>query len=266
MSPVFEAFLASYRSNLFLLFPVATVLISMFAFVVFAGPLTAIAAWDPLRLRPYRIQSRRPRPQDLVWPSIGMWLANNLLMLAAVAAAWPLLQHSGIHAGPLPPWYVIAVQVVFFIFLDDFLFYWMHRSLHVPWLFKRIHGWHHRILTPWAITGHYMHPIEYLLTGATALVGPLLLSSHVVTLWIWFTFRQWEAAEGHCGYEFPWTPTHLLPFTDGAVHHDVHHARVRGNYAGFLAYLDGLFGTYSRGYEAELRARRGWAVPRIVPG
>ena len=49
-----------------------------------------------------------------------------------------------------------------------------------------------------------------------------------MTLWLWFAFRQWEAAEGHCGYEFPWTPTHLFPGNDGARHHDFHHARVRG--------------------------------------
>ena len=139
---------------------------------------------------------------------------------------------------------------------QDFLYYWFHRAMHGRWLYKRIHGWHHRIVTPWAITGHYMHPLEYNLTGAVALIGPLLLGSHLVVVWLWFCFRQWEAAEGHCGYDFPWTPTHFLPGNDGAVHHDVHHARVRGNYAGFLTIWDGVFGTYARGYAEELAARR----------
>lgn len=35
-------------------------------------------------------------------------------------------------------------------------------------------------LTPWAVTGHYMHPIEYLLTAAVALIGPLWVGAHVV--------------------------------------------------------------------------------------
>jgi sterol desaturase/sphingolipid hydroxylase (fatty acid hydroxylase superfamily) len=91
-----------------------------------------------------------------------------------------------------------AAQVVFFVYLDDFLYYWFHRGMHGRWLYKHVHGWHHRIVTPWAITGHYMHPVEYSLTGTVALIGPLLLGSHVVTLWVWFAFRQWEAAEGHC--------------------------------------------------------------------
>jgi 4-alpha-methyl-delta7-sterol-4alpha-methyl oxidase len=259
-----QEFLDLYLTDLFWYFPVATFTISAFGFMLFAAPMTLLAAMDPPALRRYRIQSRKPRRQDLVGPSIKSWLVNNLVMLVLVIVSWPVLRLTGIHAGALPPWYVIAAQVVFFIFLDDFLFYWAHRGLHTQWLYKRIHGWHHTILTPWAITGNYMHPVEFVIIGSLALVGPVLLGVHVVTLWVWLIFRQWEAAEGHCGYDFPWSPTHLLPFSDGAVHHDVHHARVRGNYAGFLAYADGLFGTYSRGYEESLRERHGWAAPRIV--
>jgi 4-alpha-methyl-delta7-sterol-4alpha-methyl oxidase len=158
--------------------------------------------------------------------------------------------------APLPPWWVIAGQVVFFVYLDDFLYYWFHRTMHGRWLYKHVHGWHHRIVTPWAITGHYMHPLEYVLTGTVALIGPLLVGAHVVTLWVWFAFRQWEAAEGHCGYDFRWTPTHLFLGNDGARHHDFHHARVRGNYAGFFPIWDRVFGTYAKGYAAVLGGSR----------
>jgi 4-alpha-methyl-delta7-sterol-4alpha-methyl oxidase len=246
---------AAYRDPLFVLFPVATMSIAMVAFAVFAAPLTWIAATDPLSLRRFRIQSRHPRPQELVGPSVRSWLVNNAAMAVAVVASWPLLRLSGVHAGPFPPWYVAGAQLLFFVYLDDFLYYWMHRAMHTRWLYKRIHGWHHRIVTPWAVTGHYMHPLEYVLTGSLALAGPLLVGAHVGVVWLWFSFRQWEAAEGHCGYDFPWTPTHFLPFNDGAVHHDVHHARVRGNYAGFLTHVDGFFGTYARGYGEELAKR-----------
>lgn len=243
-------------SSLFVLFPVATLLISMVAFALFAGVLTAIAAADPPALRRHRIQSRRPRAQELVGPSIRSLLVNNAVALVGVAGAWPLLGLSGVHAGPPPPWWEIAWQLVFFIYLDDFLYYGMHRAMHTRWLYKRVHGWHHRIVTPWAVTGNYMHPVEFVSTAGVAMVGPLLLGSHVVTVWAWFVWRQWEAAEGHCGYDFPWTPTHFFPGNDGAVHHDVHHARVRGNYAGFFTIWDRVFGTFAKGYGEELAARR----------
>ena len=177
-------------------------------------------------------------------------------MAVATLAAWPLLRLSNVHAGPLPAWWVIVLQLAFFVVLDDFLFYWMHRGLHESrWLFKKVHSTHHRIMTPWAITGNYMHPLEYVLTGTVMLIGPLLVGAHVVTLYIWIVMRQWEAAEGHAGYDFPWSPSHLIPFSDGATHHDFHHAKVKGNYAGYFPWTDAAFGTLCAGYPEHLATR-----------
>jgi 4-alpha-methyl-delta7-sterol-4alpha-methyl oxidase len=199
----------------------------------------------------------------MVLQSLRSWAINNLALAAASLALWPLIAHSGIHAGPLPPAWVIALQLLLFVYLDDFLYYWMHRAMHTRWLLSHVHGWHHRVLAPWAITGHYMHPLEYLLTGTLAFAGPLLLGSHVVVLWLWVAFRQWEAAEGHCGYALPGSPTRWLPFSDGALHHDFHHARVRGNYAGFLPLWDRVFDTCVRDYQ---RDRDAWRRTRATSG
>lgn len=260
-----DAALATYHDPRFWLIPVATVLISMAAFLLFAGPLTFIAWRNPAWARGARIQQPRGAREmseaeaetrnilvqgpRMVRRSVGSWLTNNVWMMAASIAGWPLMSLAGIHTGALPPLWVLALQLLFCIYLDDFLYYWMHRAMHTRWLLKHVHGWHHRVLAPWAITGHYMHPLEYVLTGSLAFLGPALLGSHVVLLWTWIVFRQWEAAEGHCGYAFSFSPTRWLPFSHGAVHHDFHHARVRGNYAGFLPLWDRVFGTQVRDYE-----------------
>jgi len=47
---------------------------------------------------------------------------------------------------------------------------------------------------------------------------------------------------------------YLFLGSDGARHHDFHHARVRGNYAGFFPIWDRAFGTFAKGY-AEVLAR-----------
>ena len=252
---VWDDFLQLYQDPLFVWFPVATVGVSMAAFMLFALPLTAIAAADPAWARPYRIQSRKARP-GVFWPSVWSWLENNLWLMAASALAWPILRLSGVHMGPLPPWYVVLGSLLLFVYLDDFLYYGFHRLMHRRWWFKRVHGKHHRIYTPWAITGNYMHPFEYVMTGTIMLVGPLLLGSHLLTIWLWVVFRQWEAAEGHCGYAVPWSPTRFLPFSDSSLHHDFHHSRVRGNYAGFLAIWDRVFRTVIKGYPTAVHAFR----------
>jgi plant 4alpha-monomethylsterol monooxygenase len=237
-----------YREPLFWSFPIGSLVVSVVAFACFAAPLTWIAWAEPAWARRHRLQSRAPREQQLVARSIGWWVVNNACLAVATIASWPLLRLTRVHAGPLPSWWIVVAEVVFFVYLDDFLYYWFHRTMHGRWLYKHVHGWHHRIVTPWAVTGHYMHPLEYVLTGTVALIGPLVVGAHVVTLYAWFAFRQWEAAEGHCGYDFPWSPTKLFVGTDGARHHDFHHARVRGNYAGYFPIWDRAFGTFAKGY------------------
>ncbi|MFA5939019.1 MAG: sterol desaturase family protein [Sinimarinibacterium sp.] len=272
MNALLDAAIDTYGEPLFLLIPVATVLLSMVAFLGFAGPMTWLAARDPAWARRWKIQNsgqntRGARLSDadaeargiliqgprMVRQSVRQWLINNVWMFAGAIAAWPLMRLSGIHVGPLPPAWVLVLQLLFCIYLDDFLYYWMHRAMHTRWLLKHVHGRHHRVLAPWAITGHYMHPVEYVLTGSLAFLGPALLGAHVALLWIWIVFRQWEAAEGHAGYDLPWTPTHWLPGSHGALHHDFHHARVRGNYAGFLPLWDRVFGTLVRDYDRALQ-------------
>jgi len=128
---VFDTLLASYDEALFWLFPVGASVVSMTAFVLFALPLTLVAHRDPASLRRYRIQPRRKSSQPIVWRSIRLWLLNNAIMTVMVVISWPLLlRHCGVHAGPLPAWWVIVLQLAVFIYLDDFLYYWMHRAMH----------------------------------------------------------------------------------------------------------------------------------------
>lgn len=237
-------------------------LVSMASFVAFATPMTLLAWRDPAWARPYRLQTRRPRAQGLVGPSIGRWVVNNLAMGFVVVLLWPVLRPNRMVSGPLPSLWVVAAQLFAFAALDDFLYYWVHRALHTRWLFKNIHGVHHRIVTPWAVTGHYMHPVEYVTTGLLMLAGPALFGAHVLTAWLWIVLRQWEAAEGHSGYAFPWSPSKLFPGSDGAAHHDAHHALVHGNYAGYFPHCDRLFGTLVKGYE---ELRRGPRARREAP-
>jgi sterol desaturase/sphingolipid hydroxylase (fatty acid hydroxylase superfamily) len=251
-----DSILAMYRDPLFLLFPVAGSLVSMAAYLVFAIPLTWIAYADPPSLRKYRIQERRMEPGKVIGPAIRYWVMNNLIMTAVVVIGWPIMRHTGIHTGPLPAWWVIALQIVFFIYLDDFLFYWLHRALHSKLMFRRIHSVHHRATTPWACSAQYLHPVEFVLTASLMLVGPNLLGSHVVTIWIWIVVRQWLGTEAHTGYSFPWNPTYLLPGYGGTEYHDFHHAKFTGNYAAFLGHLDRIFGTSAPRYLEHLAAKR----------
>lgn len=55
--------------------------------------------------------------------------------------------------------------------------------------------------------------------------------------------RVAETIDGHCGYEFSWSPYRLLPLSGSSEYHNFHHSHNVGNYASFFSYWDSLFGT-----------------------
>ena len=43
----------------------------------------------------------------------------------------------------------------------------------------------------------------------------MLLTRHLFSLWAWLFIRLYQTVEAHSGYDFPWSPTKLLPFWGG---------------------------------------------------
>lgn len=66
---------------------------------------------------------------------------------------------------------------------------------------------------------------------------------HLYTLGFWYIIRTFETIDGHCGYEFSWSPYRLLPFSGSSEYHHYHHSHNIGNYSSFFYYWDTLCGT-----------------------
>ena len=260
---VFSYWQGFYTDPWFWQFPMATLAISMAAFLLVAIPLTIIAWQDPVALRKYKIQSKPFEMKKFLLPSISRIIINNIILASLLVLVWPLLKLTGVHNGALPVWYIIIAQLVFFVLLDDFLYYWMHRYMHEnKWLLKHIHSVHHRIHNTCGVNGNYMHWVEYSLTATLTLVGPMLIGAHIYVVYLWVILRQVEGADGHIGYDIPWNPAHLLPIYEGPVYHDFHHAKFKGNYAGFLPYLDKYLGkTHIPAYLHYLQQKKNGLTP-----
>ena len=85
-----------------------------------------------------------------------------------------------------------------------------------------------------------------MISNATStLLGGFILGSrmHGASLMVWITVRQLETHDAHSGYEFPWSPFRLLPFSADATYHDYHHSRNVGNYSSTMTIWDTIFNT-----------------------
>lgn len=76
-------------------------------------------------------------------------------------------------------------------------------------------------------------------------MGVLLLDTriHLVTTLVWTVYRVSESHDAHSGYDWPWSPFRLVPFSAPASYHNFHHSHNVGNYATFFSLWDTVFGT-----------------------
>ena len=107
-------------------------------------------------------------------------------------------------------------------------FYFIHRLLHWPPLFKIAHAVHHRnvSLGPWS--GFSMHPIEHLIYFSSVLIH-VVLPSHPIHILFHMQFNALGASTGHTGFEaltFRGKPIFYLT----SFHHQLHHRFVDCNY------------------------------------
>lgn len=144
----------------------------------------------------------------------------------------------------VPHWYTSLWQIGVAMLVEDCLFYWAHRTLHHPKLYGPIHKLHHQYKSSIGLASEYAHPIEFIFSNALPFTaGPLLVGMHYWTFLMWNALRVGETVDGHSGYEFPWSPFRLLPFSGSSTGHEYHHWANIGNYGSFFTFWDRLMGT-----------------------
>jgi sterol desaturase/sphingolipid hydroxylase (fatty acid hydroxylase superfamily) len=151
----------------------------------------------------------------------------------------------------MPSYLEIIVQMLFCMFIEDFLFYLSHRLLHTKYFYSKIHKFHHEYVETVAISATYSHFLEYILGNILpSSVAPLILGTkmHFITYLVYITMVLHESHDGHSGYTFPWSPHRVIPFTFDAEFHIFHHWRYTGNYANYLSIWDRVFGTVNKSY------------------
>ncbi len=190
--------------------------------------------------RPFTLNSQLL--DNMVWTlgsGVAVWTAYEVLMLWAIANG---------HA-PILPWAGNPVWFVALVFLTpmwiSFHFYWVHRWLHWPPLYRLAHSLHHRNTNvgPWS--GLSMHPLEHLIFFSSVLVH-WFVAAHPIHILFHMQHQALTAATSHTGFE-GLVIARRSRFALGTFHHQMHHRYFDCNYGNLEVPWDKWLGSFHDG-------------------
>lgn len=170
---------------------------------------------------------------------VFFWTLYEVILFWAMANGWTPI----IYWSENPVWF--ALLLVLTPIWISFHFYWIHRLLHWPPLYRVAHGLHHRNTNvgPWS--GLSMHPLEHLLFFSSVLIH-LIIPAHPLHILFHMQHQSLTAATSHTGFE------NLLIKDEktlalGTFHHQLHHRYFEVNYGNLQMPWDKWFGSFHDG-------------------
>jgi sterol desaturase/sphingolipid hydroxylase (fatty acid hydroxylase superfamily) len=216
-----------------------------------------------------RLRQRRVAPRDPVAGQVRREILHSVRSIAifglvtaavlfAAALGWTRLYWRVDQYG----WEWLVASVGVMVLMHDAYFYWTHRLMHHPRVYRLVHRTHHLSTSPTPWAAYAFSPAEAVVQAG---IGPLIVFTVPTHPLAFGTFMVWQITFnvlGHCGYEIlPWwfmrTPLGWL--LNSVTHHAQHHERFRANYGLYFNVWDRLMGTNHPDYEGRFERAAGGA-------
>jgi len=201
-----------------------------------------------------KIIPRLPQSSE-VWREIR-YSALTLVIFGAVGAATIVAARMGFtqlyfklnQHGWAWFWTSVACAIV----LHDTYFYWTHRLMHHPRLFRAFHRVHHLSHNPSPWAAYAFSPLEAVVEAGIFPLAVMIIPMHPLAF---AAFMGWQIVFnviGHTGYEI--YPRWLMNTWFGKIantptNHVMHHETLRGNYGLYFNVWDRLMKTNHEDYE-----------------
>jgi sterol desaturase/sphingolipid hydroxylase (fatty acid hydroxylase superfamily) len=259
-------------SNPFLFF-IATLVV----FVVVIGRYLLIAGifyavfhmWYPQKWQQRKINNRGYKKDQ--FRKEVFWSTVTALIFAVSGAVTLLLWQKGytkvyFNANDYPLWW-LPLSLIIAMVVHETYYYWLHRWMHHPKVFKIVHKVHHdsNITSPW--TAFSFHPIEGFFQAIFLPLLLMVLPMHLYVLIIQLTIMTFSSVINHLDIELYPRNFHkhfLGKWLIGATHHSLHHKQFKCNYGLYFTFWDKWKRTESPLYEKLFEEKTTAAAEAIV--
>jgi sterol desaturase/sphingolipid hydroxylase (fatty acid hydroxylase superfamily) len=232
-------------------------------YLVIAGvAFLVFYVWKRKRFLYRKIQNRFPKNADYL-REIGYSALTSVIFgaTAFICLGTPLRQYTQFYTDINQysmGWFWLSIVIA--ILLNDTYFYWIHRMMHHPKLYRSMHLTHHLSVNPSPWAAFAFHPLEAVVEAGTI---PLLLFAipmHPLAFLAFVLFMTVFNVYGHLGYELYPQKLYKHPlgkWLNSSVYHNLHHEKFTGNYGLYFTFWDRICGTLRSDCESKVEQIHG---------
>lgn len=238
--------------------PLPFLLAVLIVFVVVIGRYLLIAGlfyvvfyvWFPQKWQQRKINNRAYKSGQ--FKREVKWSTLTALLFAIAGAGMVVFWQKGytevyLNSADYPVWW-LPVSLLLAMLLHETYYYWLHRWMHHPRVFRTVHKVHHdsNITSPW--TAFSFHPLEGVLQALFLPLLLLILPMHLYVVIVQLTLMTFSSVINHLDIEvYPkgFAKNVVGRWFIGATHHSLHHKQFKYNYGLYFTFWDKWKGTES---------------------
>ena len=189
-----------------------------------------------------RIMSRRPASSKQIQKEIYWSVISSVIFAFIGAITYFLWDHNftAIYLNPAKYeyWY-LPLSLVIMALIHETYYYWLHRAMHLPKIYKYVHKVHHQSLSPSPWTAFSFHPWESVLEAIIIPMILIFLPVNIYVLLLYLIFMTFSSVINHLDIELYSEIFRKSAFGKlwiDATHHHFHHKEFKTNYGFYFTF------------------------------
>lgn len=199
--------------------------------------------WFPKHWQQRKINEKSYKPNQ--FRREVKWSMLTALLFAVAGSITAVLWQKGhtsvyLNFQEYPLWW-LPVSLVLAMLLHETYYYWLHRWMHKPKIFRIVHKVHHDSNITSAWTAFSFHPLEGVLQALFLPLLLLILPMHLYVIILQLTIMTFSSVINHLDIEVYPKNFHKHLFGKwliGATHHSLHHKQFKYNYGLYFTFWD----------------------------
>ena len=238
--------------------PYWMVLLTIIFFIIITGRYFLIAGifylifyvWFPTRWKSRKINSRNYKKGQFI--NEVKWSMITALLFSIAGTGTVILWQKGYTKvytnASLYVWWYLPVSLIIFMLLHETYYYWLHRWMHKPAVFKIVHKIHHDSNVTSPFTAFSFHPLEGFFQAIFLPIMLMILPMQYYVVIIQLTIMTLSSVINHLDIEiYPkeFNKNFIGKWIIGATHHSLHHKQFKYNYGLYFTFWDKIKKTES---------------------